>query len=234
MEGTTLSGKFFPRALSIVAAGTAALATPAAAMADTPAPSPVVAPSPTLSAALPAAVPTPAPAPAAAAESGSTSEPAKAAPAKAIVPAWKQAVRWAMSKRGVPYVWGGTGHGGFDCSGLMQRAYRAAGIKLPRVTYDQYAAFHKKVSWKNLKPGDLVFFSGLGHVGMISRPGYMVHAPRTGDVIREEKLSSWRRSVFAGAVRPDRSGVKISIENGTMTTGKDTGKDDKKGDAKDA
>ncbi|MGV9600027.1 C40 family peptidase [Streptosporangium sandarakinum] len=246
MEGIALSGKFFPRALSIVAVGTAALAAPAAAMAATPTPSPVVVPSSTLAAALPAAVPTPAPAPSATAESGSdvkpgstskpgsTAKPAQAAPAKAPEPAWKKAVEWAMSKRGTPYVWGGTGHGGFDCSGLMQRAYGAAGIKLPRVTYDQYAAFHKKVSWNNLKPGDLVFFSGLGHVGMISRPGYMVHAPRTGDVVREEKLSSWRRSVFAGAVRPDREGVKIAVENGTMSTGKDAAKDTKKDGAKSA
>ncbi|MFF0248580.1 C40 family peptidase [Streptosporangium sandarakinum] len=240
MEGIALSGKLFPRALSIVAVGTAALAAPAAAMAATPTPSPVVVPSSTLATALPAAIPTPAPAPSATAEPestakpGSTSEPAQATPAKAPEPAWKKAVKWAMSKRGTPYVWGGTGHGGFDCSGLMQRAYGAAGIKLPRVTYDQYAAFHKKVSWENLKPGDLVFFSGLGHVGMISRPGYMVHAPRTGDVVREEKLSSWRRSVFAGAVRPDREGVKLAIESGTMSTGKVAAKDTKKDGAKSA
>ncbi|GAB2449984.1 C40 family peptidase [Streptosporangium sandarakinum] len=240
MEGIALSGKLFPRALSIVAVGTAALAAPAAAMAATPTPSPVVVPSSTLATALPAAIPTPAPAPSATAEPestakpGSTSKPAQATPAKAPEPAWKKAVEWAMSKRGTPYVWGGTGHGGFDCSGLMQRAYGAAGIKLPRVTYDQYAAFDKKISWNNLKPGDLVFFSGLGHVGMISRPGYMVHAPRTGDVVREEKLSSWRRSVFAGAVRPDREGVKLAIENGTMSTGKDAAKDTKKDGANSA
>ncbi|MFG1614220.1 C40 family peptidase [Nonomuraea wenchangensis] len=123
-------------------------------------------------------------------------------------PAWKIALKFALKKQGIPYLWGGTGNGGYDCSGLMLRAYQKAGIQLPRVTTDQYAAFDKKVSWNNLKPGDLAFFSNLGHVGMISRPGYMVHAPRTGDVIKEEKLSSWRRSAFVGAVRPDRKGVR--------------------------
>jgi cell wall-associated NlpC family hydrolase len=123
-------------------------------------------------------------------------------------PAWKIALNFALKKQGIPYLWGGTGRGGYDCSGLMLRAYQKAGIQLPRVAADQYAAFDKKVSWNHLKPGDLVFFSNLGHVGMISRPGYMVHAPRTGDVIKEEKLSSWRRSVFVGGVRPDRKGVR--------------------------
>ncbi|MED7930075.1 C40 family peptidase [Nonomuraea sp. LP-02] len=123
-------------------------------------------------------------------------------------PAWKIALNFALKKQGIPYLWGGTGPGGYDCSGLMLRAYQKAGIQLPRVTNDQYAAFDKKVSWDHLKPGDLAFFSNLGHVGMISRPGYMVHAPRTGDVIKEEKLSSWRRSAFVGAVRPDRKGVR--------------------------
>ncbi|MEW1847085.1 C40 family peptidase [Nonomuraea angiospora] len=114
-----------------------------------------------------------------------------------------------MSKRGTPYVWGGASPSGYDCSGLMLRAYEHAGIELPRVAADQYAAFDKKIAWKNLKPGDLVFFHGLGHVGMISRPGYMVHAPRTGDVVKEERLSDWRRDSFVGGVRPDPKGVRL-------------------------
>ena len=57
---------------------------------------------------------------------------------------------------------------------------------------------------------DLAFFSGLGHVGMITKPGYMVHAPRTGDVVKEEKLDSWRRESFVGAVRPDPQGVQLA------------------------
>ncbi|MBB6351558.1 C40 family peptidase [Nonomuraea muscovyensis] len=124
------------------------------------------------------------------------------------LPAWKIAVRYALDKQGTPYVWGGTSTSGYDCSGLMLRAYQAAGIELPRVAASQYGAFSRKIAWKDLRPGDLVFFHGLGHVGMISRPGHMVHAPRTGDVVKEERLDAGRRSSFVGAVRPDPKGVK--------------------------
>ncbi|WP_326644036.1 C40 family peptidase [Streptosporangium sp. NBC_01755] len=198
MEGIILSGKMYSRVLSILVSGAAVFAAsamaPTAALAAAPLPSPE---SPalgtsTLKAALKSATPR---------------------------PAWRKAVNWAMSKRGTPYVWGGTGNGGFDCSGLMLRAYGAAGITLPRVTNDQYAAFSKKIAWKDLKPGDLAFFSGLGHVGMITRPGYMVHAPRSGDVVKEEKLSAWRRSSFVGAVRPDPQGVKLTEQIKIATGG---------------
>ncbi|MBA2894054.1 C40 family peptidase [Nonomuraea soli] len=122
-------------------------------------------------------------------------------------PAWKKALAFAMAERGTPYVWGGASASGYDCSGLMLRAYESAGIELPRTAAEQYSAFDRKISWDDLKPGDMVFFSGLGHVGMISRPGYMVHAPHSGDVVKEERLSGWRRQAFAGAVRPDPKGV---------------------------
>ncbi|MGC5010994.1 C40 family peptidase [Streptosporangium sp. DT93] len=173
----------------MLVAGTAVLATPAAAHAVTPAASPLPAPGP-------AALGMPA--------------LRGALRAASLRPAWQKALSWAMSKRGTPYSWGGTGRGGFDCSGLMLRAYEAAGITLPRVSSDQYEAFSAKIAWKDLRPGDLVFFSGLGHVGMITKPGYMVHAPRSGDVVKEERLSSWRRAAFAGGVRPDPEGVELA------------------------
>ncbi len=233
MEGTILTGKTYPRVLTLIVTGATVFATPALARAD----SPLATASPTLTAAT-FTFATPAPGvndsfPAPAADS---SPPASAAlvgadaplPAetatdpqlgnapevkkKPPVPAWRKALRWAMSKRGTPYVWGGTGNGGFDCSGLMLRAYGAAGIHLPRTAAEQYSAFSKKIAWKNLRPGDLVFFHNLGHVGMISKPGYMVHAPHTGDVVKVEKLTAWRRASFVGAVRPDPKGVKLSVE----------------------
>ncbi|MEV4248872.1 C40 family peptidase [Streptosporangium canum] len=197
MEGTILSGKFYPRVLTLLVAGTAVFATPSLAQADTSAPSPAPSPSTSTS---PEVVTLTGP------------KLKEILTKQAPKPAWKKALKWAMAQRGTPYVWGGTGRGGFDCSGLMLRAYGAAGIKLPRVAADQYGAFSKKIAWKNLKPGDLVFFHNLGHVGMISKPGYMVHAPQSGDVVKEEKLNAWRRSSFVGGVRPDPAGVKLSVE----------------------
>lgn len=131
---------------------------------------------------------------------------------QAPTPAWKKALSYAMDKRGTPYLWGGTTSRGYDCSGLMLRAYESAGVDLPRTAAEQYSAFSQKISWDDLKPGDLVFFSGLGHVGMISKPGYMVHSPQSGDVVKEEKLSQWRHDAFVGAVRPDPKGVKLWAE----------------------
>lgn len=80
-----------------------------------------------------------------------------------------------MSKLGGPYVWGGTGPVGYDCSGLMQAAYAAAGVTLPRVTWDQVNA-GKQVSVGDLQPGDLVFFYDNGHVGMYIGNGNIVNA----------------------------------------------------------
>ncbi|MER7133558.1 C40 family peptidase [Streptosporangium saharense] len=198
MEGTILNGKTYPRVLTLIVTGSTVLATPAVALAG---------PAPTAESSR-----TPLTAPA------TEAAPAGFSTAAQKVPAWKKAMKWAMSKRGTPYVWGGTGRGGFDCSGLMLRAYGAAGIRLPRTTTQQYSAFSRKISWKNLKPGDLVFFHNLGHVGMIIKPGYMVHAPRSGDVVKVEKLRAWRRASFAGAVRPDPKGVRLTDERAELDT----------------
>ena len=70
------------------------------------------------------------------------------------------------------------------------------------MTTAQYRGIKKKVSYKNLKPGDLMFFRGLGHVGMYIGKGKMVHSPRTGLRVHIVKLSGWRKSSFVGAVRP--------------------------------
>ena len=120
-----------------------------------------------------------------------------------------KAVRIALGQRGAPYRWGATGPTEFDCSGLTSFAYAAAGAPIPRVSRSQYsvlAAAGKRVGMAELLPGDLVFFAtdpgdpkSIHHVGMYVGKGLMVHAPRTGDVVRT--ASVWR-SDYAGAVRP--------------------------------
>lgn len=115
-----------------------------------------------------------------------------------------QAINWAQGKLGRKYVWGGESdsEGGFDCSGLMQAAYASAGVKLPRVAQDQYAATSDHPAWKDLKPGDLVFFGTrwkIHHVGMYLGKGMMIHAPHTGAVVRFNRVHYM--SDYYGATR---------------------------------
>lgn len=114
----------------------------------------------------------------------------------------ERAIAAAKAKIGTPYRYGGTGRGGFDCSGLVQYAWRKAGVRLPRVTTAQYRAIRTKVSWKNLRRGDLLFFYGKGHVGMYLGDGKMIHSPSSGKRVRIDRLDRWRRASFSGAVRP--------------------------------
>lgn len=99
----------------------------------------------------------------------------------------------AKAQMGKPYRWGATGPSSFDCSGLMQYAFKnGAGVSLPRVSRDQ-AKVGKKVSKAELQPGDLVFFAKGGrihHVGMYLGNDQYIHAPQTGDVVKISKLSS--------------------------------------------
>ncbi|WP_424534746.1 C40 family peptidase [Sphaerisporangium viridialbum] len=112
------------------------------------------------------------------------------------------AVSVAKKQVGDPYRWGASGPGAFDCSGLVMYAWRKAGVKLPRIAASQFRSVKKKISWKNLKPGDLMFFSGLGHVGMYVGHGKMIHSPHSGARVRIDKLSGYRKAAFVGAVRP--------------------------------
>jgi cell wall-associated NlpC family hydrolase/type II secretory pathway pseudopilin PulG len=107
----------------------------------------------------------------------------------------------AMSQLGVPYVWGGASPGGFDCSGLVMWAYAQVGVSLPHSSYAQYNA-GVPVSRDQLAPGDLVFFDGLGHVGMYIGGGQFIHAPHTGDVVKISSLDeSWYSAAYVGARR---------------------------------
>ncbi|GEC09412.1 hypothetical protein SSP24_70670 [Streptomyces spinoverrucosus] len=108
------------------------------------------------------------------------------------------AVSYAYQKLGSPYVWGATGPNAFDCSGLIQAAYRSAGVSLPRTTYAQIDA-GRRVSRAELLPGDLVFFySGISHVGLYVGNGQMIHAPNPSAPVR---LAPLDEMPFAGATR---------------------------------
>lgn len=130
------------------------------------------------------------------------------APAPAVV-----AVRYALGQVGTPYRWGGEQPGaGFDCSGLVQAAYSAAGVALPRVAQSQFDAGPPVPPALPLQPGDLVFFgSGLRavtHVGIVvGAAGEMVDAPHTGARVRVEPFptlpgAAWGADYYLGATRP--------------------------------
>ena len=112
------------------------------------------------------------------------------------------AVRDAMRLRGVPYVWSGSTPAGFDCSGFTSYVYGKLGISLAHSSYAQWTA-GSRVPRADLRPGDLVFFAGLGHVGMYIGGGRFIQAPHTGDVVKISSLSQPGYAFgFVGAVRP--------------------------------
>jgi cell wall-associated NlpC family hydrolase len=112
-----------------------------------------------------------------------------AAPAAAPTEAAQIAVDTALAQQGDPYVWGGAGPDSFDCSGLTQYAYAAAGISLPHSS-SQQSTLGTPVAYADLQPGDLVFFySPVSHVGMYIGNGQMVHAGTSGDVVKVVELA---------------------------------------------
>jgi cell wall-associated NlpC family hydrolase len=117
-------------------------------------------------------------------------------------------VAFARRQLGVPYLWGGTGPNGFDCSGLTQAAYASAGLDIPRTSEQQWLALPHLPAPSQLRPGDLVFFNagefapGLpGHVGIYIGHGQMIDAPHTGAVIRADPVSTFGNE-YVGAARP--------------------------------
>ncbi|MEV7523729.1 bifunctional lytic transglycosylase/C40 family peptidase [Streptomyces sp. NPDC091371] len=137
------------------------------------------------------------------------SEYAAAAPAASQAAA--QAVAFARAQIGTPYVWGGDGpsEGGFDCSGLTQAAYRAAGIGIPRVAQAQYDAGPRLPKGAPPAPGDLLFFGTsprhITHVAIYAGGGQSVDAPRPGTVVRQGPANIHGAS-YQGATRPTARG----------------------------
>jgi cell wall-associated NlpC family hydrolase len=111
------------------------------------------------------------------------------------------AVLYACRQVGKPYIWGGDGNPGFDCSGLTQAAYAAAGITLPRVAQDQYSAGPQLPTGQPLQPGDLVFFgtstTTITHVGIVISAAEMIDAPDVGQRVRVDRIGN-----RIGATRP--------------------------------
>jgi cell wall-associated NlpC family hydrolase len=109
------------------------------------------------------------------------------------------AVDTALAQQGTPYVWAGAAPGGFDCSGLTQYAFQAAGIALPHSSRAQ-STMGTPIAQADLQPGDLVFFySPVSHVGIYIGDGQMVHAPSSGDVVKVTDVAAM--GGFAGASR---------------------------------
>ena len=117
-----------------------------------------------------------------------------ASPVDALIPAAPPAqyggvVGLAMAELGKPYVWGAASPSCFDCSGLVSYVYAQVGVSLPHNAAAQYG-YGTPVSYGDLQAGDLVFFSGLGHVGIYIGGGQFIHAPHTGDVVKISSLST--------------------------------------------
>jgi cell wall-associated NlpC family hydrolase len=116
----------------------------------------------------------------------------------------QKAVAFAYAQLGCPYVYGGTGpcQRGFDCSGLAQAAWAAAGVQIPRDSYSQWAAL-PHVPLSSIEPGDLLIYNGEGHVAIYVGGGYIIDAPQTGmNVQKIPESTSWYASNLDGALRP--------------------------------
>lgn len=134
-----------------------------------------------------------------AAVGGTLVVPGMASEADAATLATK-ALKVAASKKGSPYRWGATGPRRFDCSGYTLYTFKRVGKKLPRTAQQQYNKT-RHVSAAGRRTGDLVFFhsgSSVYHVGIYAGKGKIWHAPKTGDVVKLQKI--WTRSVWYGRV----------------------------------
>src|SRR6478609_4327330 len=105
-------------------------------------------------------------------------------------------VTYARHLLGVPYSYGGTSpRSGFDCSGFTRFVYAHFGVTLPHYSAAQFD-LGRRVSLRGLRPGDLLFFDGLGHVGLYIGRGRFIHAPPTGTRVSIATLSGWYASTY--------------------------------------
>ena len=110
-------------------------------------------------------------------------------------------VTYARHLLGVRYSYGGTSpRSGFDCSGFTRFVFAHFGVALPHYSVAQFN-LGRRVSRRSLRPGDLVFFDGLGHVGIYVGRGRFIHAPHTGTRVSVQPLSGWYSARFVGARR---------------------------------
>ncbi|WP_245236977.1 NlpC/P60 family protein [Streptomyces iakyrus] len=114
----------------------------------------------------------------------------------------ERVIAFARAQIGLPCVWGAVGPGSYDAAGLTQAAWRTVGVSLPRTTQAQWSA-GVQVPLADVQIGDLVFFQDdLGHVGIWSGDGMMIHASGPGALIREESVFFAGQSAIKGAIRP--------------------------------
>jgi len=141
---------------------------------------------------------------------GDVIDPAGCGPGAASLPAGvaRTAIEFALGEIGKPYSWGATGPNTYDCSGLILRAFQAAGINLPRVSREQFSA-GGHVPVEQAQPGDLMFYARdrrdpatIHHVFLYMGDGQMVEAPYTGEFVRVQPVQWDHPELVPLATRP--------------------------------
>ena len=112
-----------------------------------------------------------------------------------------KAVAFAYAQIGKPYVYGAAGPDAYDCSGLTMASWAAAGVSIPRTSYEQWDDL-PHVPMSQIEPGDILVFNDAGHVGIYVGGGMLIDAPHTGMDVEKIALSGWYAETLVGAVRP--------------------------------